>query len=593
MNKHFILYLIYNLFQAEDAINEELMKEEILTDNVEYSKRYRDERFQVKALNNNETLSTETSKINQAEDTSIEDKLSVKPISFEKKNISTIYTVNSNYKPLKKIDVLPPKSFLRNPDDNSWRNESLSTLGIVFKAKNSSKAFTQVLKNKTEMQLNSFSETKSAEQSPELRTRLEKIAEQRKSKKKKTDFFGNTYYTDYEENTSSERTTTHKNVFDDIMSRFTELTTTGPENFVTEPLEINKINLREFHPVDTFKTRTKQQKNMEQYDSEEDEVDYAHDIDLKKFKTKNNYVTPKASSKTTTQPTVELQTPVSQYSPERKPTIQYFPPRERSKVIVNEYDDSFRRKLNEYTFNKPQTHDIPPITAPPTYVSWNRAPEHASKNIWQNKADVDKNRYVTHSTTNFDQNSYLEKVRTDGYHRPSYLIKHLKDFINDVTKDDDIYVTENPYVGVTAANEGRKSIKVKPPPEYYDYETQFRKDVLDRFVENFNQHSERFKVNFPILYNTSVVHSKLPDQRKGAIASSNAFMKRLYENKYTKQDDFAPKRFDPNCDKSIELSPAYELHYYVPEEEEKEIQERRLTNAQSFSNVPPVVGLNL
>lgn len=573
------------------------MKEEILTDSVEYSKTYRDEPFNVKALNSKETFSTDTPKTYQPEVTAIDDKLSVKPISYEKKNMSTLYTVNSNYKPLKKIDVQPSKSILRNPDDNSWRNESLSTLGIVFKAKNSTKAFTQVLKNKTEMQLNSLSETKSAEQSPELRTRLEKIAEQRKSKKKKTDFFGNTYYTDYEENTSSERTTTHKtNVFDDIMSRFTEFTTIGPENPITEPLEINKINLREHS--DTFKTKTKEKKIMDEYESEEDEVDYAHDIDLKKFKTKNNYVTPKAPyyktiSKTTTQPSVEVPTTVGQFLPERKPTVQYFPPRERPKVVVNEYDDSFRTKVNGYALSKAQPHDIRPITAHPTYVPWNRTPQLMSKNIYQKKPNVDKNKYLTHPTTSFDQNSYLEKVRTDGYHRPSYLIQHLKDFINDVAKDEDTYVTEIPYVGVTAANEGRKSVKVKPPPDYYDYEAQFRKDVLDRFVENFNQHSERFKVDFPILYNTSVVHSKLPDESKGVVASSNAFMKRLYENTHTTYGDNARKKFDPNCDKTIELSPAYELHYYVPEEEEKEVQERRLTNAPSYTNVQPLHVLNL
>lgn len=586
--------------QAEDAINEELMKEEILTDNVEYSKRYRNDQFHVKTVNN-ETVSKDVPPVNHPQDSSIDDKLSVKPISYEKKNMNTIYTINPNYKPLKKIDIQPPKSFLRNPDDNSWRNESLSTLGIVFKAKNSSKAFTQVLKNKTEMHLNSFSDTKSEE--PELRTRLEKIAEQRKSKKKKTDYFGNTYYTDYEENTSNERPTTLKtNMFDDIMSRFTELTTTGPENPITEPLEINKINLREFHPVDPFTIKNKQKKIMEEYESEEDEVDYAHDIDLKKFKTKNNYITPKVPyfrvvSKTTTQPTLYLQTTVGQFLPERKPTVQYFPPRERPKVVVNEYDDTFRSKVNEYTLSKPQApmmaNDIPPITAPPTYVPWNRPQLQSSKSLWQNKQDVDKNTYVTHPTTNFGPDSYMEKVRTDGYHRPTYLIKHLRDFINDVAKDDDSYVTDNPYVGVTASNEGRSRVKVKPPPDYYDYEAQFRKDVLDRFVENFNQHSERFKVDFPILYNTSVVHSKLADESKGAIASSNAFMKRLYEDTRAIHGDSARKRFDPNCDKTIELSPAYELHYYVPEEEEKEVQERRLTNAPSYSNIPSSQVLNL
>lgn len=583
--------------QAEDAINEELMKEEILTDNVEYSKSYRDGRFDVKTLNNKETLSTYKPQIIQPEDTLIDDKLSVKPISYEKKNISSLYTVNPNYKPLKKIDVQPSKSFLRDPDDNSWRNESLSTLGIVFKAKNTSKAFTQVLKNKTEMQQNSLSDTKSEEQSPELRIRLEKIAEERKSKKKKTDYFGNTYYTDYEENTSNERTTTRKtNVFDDIMSRFTELTTMAPDKSNVEPLEINKIKLND--SVDTFKPMAKQKKVVEEYESDEDEIDYVHDIDLKKFKTKNNYVTPKAPffktiSKTTTSPTVELETTVSHYLPERKPTVQYFPPRERPKVVVNEYDDSFRSKVNEYTFSKQQSplvvNDIPPTTLLPTYVPWNRSPEQRPKSRWQSNPDADKNIYVTHPTIN--QN--LEKVRTDGYHRPSYLIKHLKDFINDVAKDDDAYVTEIPYIGVTATNEGRKRVKVKPPADYYDYEAQFRKDVLDRFVENFNQHSERFKVDFPVLYNTSVVHSKLADEGRGAIASSSAFMKRLYEDTHALNGASATKRFDPNCDKTIELSPAYELHYYVPEEEEKEVQERKLSNTSPYTNVPSPYMLRL
>lgn len=562
------------------------MKEEILTDNVDYSKSYRDERFDVKALNNNETSSTYKPQINQLQDAVIDDKLSVKPISYEKKNISSLYTVNPNYKPLKKIDVQPSKSFVRDPDDNSWRNESLSTLGIVFKAKNTSKAFTQVLKNKTEMQLNSLSDTKSEEQSPELRTRLEKIAELRKSKKKKTDLFGNTYYTDYEENTSNERTTTGKsNVFDDIMSRFTELTTTEPDNSNTEPLEINKIN---FRTLDTFKSMPKPKKGMEEYDSDEDEIDYAHDIDIKKYKSKNNNAalkTPflKSIFKTTTPPTVELETTVSQYLPERKPTVQYFPPRERGKVVINEYDDSSRSKVNEYTFNKLQppviVNDMTPTTVPSTYVPWNRNPQLRAKSVWQNKPDVDKNLYVTYPTTVLDQN--IEKVRTDRYHRPTYLIKHLKDFINDVAKDDDTYVTEIPYVGVTATDEDHKRVKSKPPADYYDYEAQFRKDVLDRFVENFNQHSERFKVDFPILYNTSVVHNKLADDGRGAIASSNAFMKRLYEDSHAIHGASARKKFDPDCDKTIELSPAYELHYYVPEEEEKEVQERRPPNEPS------------
>lgn len=140
--------------------------------------------------------------------------------------------MNPNYKPLKKLEIQPPKSFTRDPDDNSWRNESLSSLGIVFKAKNSSKAFTEVLKNKTEVVMNNLPEQNRTVEKVELRDRLEKIAERRKSKKKKTDQFGNIEYTDYEENNNAGDVHTSKEApagIDPLVSPELSTTTGAPK----------------------------------------------------------------------------------------------------------------------------------------------------------------------------------------------------------------------------------------------------------------------------------------------------------------------------------------------------------------------------
>lgn len=103
---------------------------------------------------------------------STEDILKVKPINFDKIKNLTFYTVSPNYKPLKKLEVQPPKPFIRDPDDNSWRNESISSLGIVFNPKNSSKPFTQVLKNKTETEWNNILDRDLKNDVPDLRERL-------------------------------------------------------------------------------------------------------------------------------------------------------------------------------------------------------------------------------------------------------------------------------------------------------------------------------------------------------------------------------------------------------------------------------------
>ncbi|GBP38795.1 hypothetical protein EVAR_33545_1 [Eumeta japonica] len=106
-------------------------------------------------------------------------------VSIENKTkVPNLYPVSPSYKRFKKLEVSSPKPFRRDPNDNTWRNQSISSLGIVYKAKaNASKPLTDVLKNRTEAD-SGTANVKENRTELELRQRLEKLSELRKSKKK-------------------------------------------------------------------------------------------------------------------------------------------------------------------------------------------------------------------------------------------------------------------------------------------------------------------------------------------------------------------------------------------------------------------------
>ncbi|KAH9646024.1 hypothetical protein HF086_017553 [Spodoptera exigua] len=586
---------------AEDAIKEELLKEEMLNDNEENAMRYVLPRTKEK---DNEGLVT-------VPETYTEDMLSVKPIGLEKKKSTILYTVNPNYKPLKKIDVQPPKPFVRDPDDNSWRNESISSLGIVFKPKNASKSFTQVLKNKTEIELANMTDRDNKGDVPDLRVRLEKIAEVRKSKKK-INKFGDTVYSDYEESgenvnvsskiattTTTTTTTPPTSSFDDSLLNFTPPPIS--KTLTTEfDLSVNAISTEGFNlfkddvmksPLTTNKPKFY---NLAEYYDTTDEydADYVnqHKIDLKKF---TKPLTSKQSP--VTPPTQVFYTkPMREYQPERKATLQYFPPTPKNtqKVNLNDYDAEFNRKVNLYTMKASLKH------SPPTSIGTSAPVVSDKYSTPVNRVTTMKPTYTPtpmFQTDNFDKNLYLTTpphvpqsshgyVPNDGnFNRASYVIKHYRDFINEAAKESEdergeYQYTETPLRGVTIHELAKMSPKdTNAGDDDYDYDLKFRKDIINRFVDNFNQNSEKFKVDFPILYNSSIVHRQAPEN--GRVASSTAFIKRLYEVSAPRATNLLSQRkpCDPNCDPNwtVELSPAYELHYYVPDQEEKEEMEQK------------------
>ncbi|XP_028167532.1 uncharacterized protein LOC114357924 [Ostrinia furnacalis] len=568
---------------ADDAIKEELMKEAVLSDHEENSKRYSEEQQdinKVKPLENN-----------------ADDSLSVKPISLGK---NALYTSRSNYKPMKKIEVQPSKPYIRHPDDNSWRNESLSYLGIVFKAKNASKPFTQVLKNKTEAELNNWSEKENKNEVPDLRERLEKIAEVRKSKKKKLNQFGDMVYSDYEEN-SGETSSTPKQdavpvpVMDIEGPLFFESFLTTPsvrKEVATRPTITPGVYMYKEETVTTTKKPKKMNKFAEYYDTtDEYDADYLSlsKIDLKKFTThlfgKDKVTTP------ATMPTMFTK-PMKTMLPDRRPTVQYFPPREKprsepQKVNINDYDSDFQKKVNMFAYSEPpKSSPVSPFTPPPASMEYKTTQRLKETSAIPGKmrqfkpGNLAKTVYDTSPPRVVDHNNRYPANNDETFNRASYVIRHFKDLIDEAVKDN--YdksaefmqpYTEAPLVGVTAGRE-RDPTRVRLDDDY-DYDPNFRKDILSRFVENFNQNSERFKVDFPILYNNSVVHMKA-DENGRVLASSTAFLKRQYGGAP------APMPGRPCCDMKVELSPAYELHYYVPEQEEKEEAEKPATMPFSY-----------
>lgn len=521
---------------------------------------------------------------------STDDSLSVKPITNGK---GSLYAVNSNYRKMKKIDVQPARPFVRDPDDNSWRNESLTSLGIVFKAKNASKPFTQVLKNKTEAELFNIvqSEKENNNEVPDLRQRLEKITEVRKSRKKKIEKFGDTIYSDYEE-ASGEASSTPKT--DTVSIPYMEVV--GKEYIASPPTTVAPVVESIKHTTTpgvyiykeetvTTKKPKKINKFAEYYDTtDEYDADYINlsKIDLKKFTTRlfaNNEKT------ATTSPMLTPFTKPMKFVPfpDRKPTVQYFPPRRppQQKVNVNDYDSDFQRKVNMYTVDKtakdasPVTYATPP---PATVIQEQPAQYHkpvipADTASQYKPANLDKNVYVTFPPRVADHGNRYSGNNDESFNRASYVIKHYRDLIDEAVKDDydksAEYIppfTEAPLTGVTM---NKEKVHMKTMDEDYDYDANFRKDIINRFVDNFNQNSERFKVDFPILYNNTVVHMKAQEGGK-VVASSSAFMKRLYGDAPSMRLAGLHKPCDPHCEMKVELSPAYELHYYVPEQEEKE-----------------------
>ncbi|KAM3961300.1 uncharacterized protein ACR2FA_004637 [Aphomia sociella] len=581
---------------VEDAIKEELLKEEMLSDNEENFKQYRIENLDAK---------TDFSTVLKSNQKATEDTLSVKPINYEKDKSTKTYTVSPNYKPLKKIEVQPQKPFLRDPDDNSWRNESISSLGIVFKPKAASKNYTQVLKNKTEALLNGSSSKDNVNGVPDLRERLEKITEVRKSKKKKViDKFGDTVYSDYEEGANSAETTS---INTPKLETTSTLITPAPNiinnlyrPFLREPehttyTTLDQLYIKKHKESDTITTAKPKKYNgiLEYYDTtDEYDVDYINlpKIDLKKY-------TPRVLHKDTPVTTSPVFTkPATTYLPERKPTLEYFPPRVTHKVNINDYDRDFQSKVNLYTYKDVPKNAVPEsyATVPTESVHRDRYEPHNKKNtiIPTNyntrlpKPAIENTVYRTDVAQHVSQppmqnNGYI--VDNGNYDRGSYVIKHYKDLIDEAVRDNDYeknveYVpyTQSPIRGVTVNDLNRKT---RPNAnKNYDYETDFRKDILNRFVDNFNKNSERFKVDFPILYNNSVVHRKTDETGK-VRATSTAFVKRLYgeANTATKTNNYATQgRPCENCDNiNVDLSPAYELHYYVPEQEEREEAEPR------------------
>ncbi|XP_050345355.1 uncharacterized protein LOC126770168 [Nymphalis io] len=570
----------------EDAIKEELLKEKIINEHNENADRF-DPTIQPLDTDNSNDTSMQINDSNE---------LSVKPINSEKVKNTTLYAVNPNYKPLKKIEVQAPKQFVRDPDDNSWRNESLSSLGIVFKPKNSSKPFTQVLKNKTESEWNSLSEKDSKNDIPDLKERLQKMAEMRKSKRKKTDSFGNILYFDYEENsssgehntkdqplsavTSSAEFRTTVDAFNEHSSNSSEVTdVTTPNIFTTEQ---SRGKIRNSYSTRKFRKFF----NVPEYydNTDEDDADYLNmaKIDIKKFTT-----SPKTVPTTTPAPT-QRPWPFNKLShtisPERKATIQYFPPLSTQKVNINDYDSDFKYKVNSFTNTEPPTNILPASLDKP--LSLDNSLQYKTQNNEKvkpyeiaTKPDFDRNSYYSTQRPPHATQTEFTLVNSEGnYDRDSYVIRHYKDFLSEAAKDNDFdkHIDYVPYTKVppqevtptdliTYVTEKEKT----NIDNEYDYEAQFRKDVLQRFVDSFNQNSERYKSDFPILFNNSVIHRDTENGRH--IASSRAFMRGLY-NTHSKTKHAHRESYDPNNENmTVELSPSYELHYYMPEQEEKEV----------------------
>lgn len=358
-----------------------------------------------------------------------------------------LYTVKPTYKRPKILDISTPVSHKRDPNDNSWRNESISSLGIVFKASNVSKPFTLIAKEKTESELIATMQKFDNEddETPELKQRLEILSERRKMKKKPDTIDDEDKDDDYEEIHYPDATTKEPKAPEDATTRKDEDAQTIPASrtsFASATTETPKM--------------------MNLFDDYDDEKQMAI-IELNKYPTEKPPTTP---------------SPAHQYAPERKPTLQYFPPRKTT-----------RRK---------PLHVTPP-TAPLAHVAF--------------------------SAHGFHPHGH------EGSRQP-------------------------PYYPV-AESEFRKDI------HYAGYEGDHDTNILIAAVPYSDP--GRAPASYPVLYNNSVVH--YADGPGRLSSSSSAFMKRLYGSAGTRGGQ---------CDDcvNVDLSPDYELHYYVPDVEERQQFER-------------------
>lgn len=537
-----------------------------------------------------------------------ENTLSVQPINQDKR--TTVYTVGPNYKPMKRIEVQPTKSFVRDPDDNSWRNESISSLGIVFKPKNSSsKSFKEVLKTKTETEFNNLQDKDNKGDTPELRVRLEKIAEFRKTTKKRIYKFGDDVYTDYQEGNSAEGTNTPKIKTTPTEKTFTEipskLLSKGPELELVLPITttdnqryrkqqqetISKDDIfKDQQILTTTKEPNKPYKFAEYYDTtDEYDADYITlpKLDLKKFTVSLKTTSPSLTPPPITRPTTGLMPPDF---PERKPTVQYFPPTTKPpKVNVNDYDVVFEERIKQFTLKEtPKT--ITPIVDHDYVVATDRPTVKFQKSFTRfttlDPNSLDKHVYIANRPSMTKPHNFV--INDGNFNRGTYVIKHYRDFLKDNSREDGIIPdfvpqTASPTRHITPKELARTTDKEKETePDYEEYGPKIEKKYLNSFVDIFNQNSDQFKVDFPVLYNSSVIH-RSNDNVGRVSASSSTFMKRLYSSMPAPAtrppqtpNNFLTNGCEPNCDNNItvELSPAYELHYYVPEQEEKEEMEQ-------------------
>ncbi|KOB69132.1 Uncharacterized protein OBRU01_17277 [Operophtera brumata] len=562
---------------TQDEIEEALLKEQIINNNESNGKMYEDGKDESKP-----SADTNTSQ------SVFENSLGVQPINQERR--TTVYTVGLNYKPMKRIEVQPTKSFIRDPDDNSWRNESISSLGIVFKPKNSSsKSFKEVLKTKTETEFNNLQDKDNKGDTPELRLRLEKIAEVRKSKKKGIDKFGEVIYTDYEESSAGEGTSTLNNETTPTEISYSEipytLSSKGPEIEFTLPMttkeherfrekELETISKDEMFKNLGLEIRTITEKpnhkphNSEYYDTtDEYDADYITlpNLDLKKFK-----VPPKTTSPSPTRPTIPQLTngTMPPYFPERKPTVQYFPPTIKpQKVNVNDYDVDFERRLRMYTSK------VTPETITTVLDDYN---EDTDRSTLRNPDSLNKHVYMANEARITEPHNFV--INDGNFNRGTYVIKHYRDFLKDTARDevrsrDFVPYTESPVRHIPSHELRKPKDNEKKTEVDYEYYSQFEKKVLNSFVDTLNKNSDSFKVDFTVLFNKSVIHTSNADEGRVSASSTNS-MKRPNDNQ---QATLPPSSlfisgWEPNCDHNItvELSPAYELHYFVPEQEEKE-----------------------
>ncbi|XP_068629622.1 uncharacterized protein [Battus philenor] len=642
----------------EDAIKEEMLQETSLKNNEEIAKqseeRVNSTSTPLAASNHitTDTTTHDTEETTHSEVTDHDGSFNVKPIQDKGKS-TVMYTVNPNYRPMKKIEVLPPKQFVRDPDDNSWRNESISSLGIVFKPKNSSKPLTQVLKNKTETEWRDMMFRDSKSDVPDLRERLERIAQKRKTKKKKADLFGNIIYSDYEETNSSEENTSTQNTvpsstvtstLQDITTTYvpTETvseeatTTTGISTItstavtstetVTELTTDTAASLTTTQPAVTTKRVTLTKEKVEKkvkYDSsiiekgkkyfnifdyydvsEEDESEYLElaKLELKKFSSPN-YITEPPVTSPPPHAQYQFSTHLAHYVPDRRPTVQYFPPRITQRPKYNRYDSDFENKIKSNAkIAAPKYAPTPVLNAADISLGkyYPRLPDESNHSN-QGKhhpfsPDIEtifKPNYYNRNLYHTEPPQLTTEPRTtygvtdhEGYNRASYVIKNYKDFLNQASKDYDYDrdadltpYTQSPLRPITIADlVAQEKERVKSNNNFnYDYDAKFRKDVLQRFVDNFNHNEARYTGNFPILFNNTVTHDH---SGYGEVASSRAFLKGLYKPSDTSLGYARRVPYDPRCDNvTVELAPAYEL-YYVPEHEDNEELEPKSIGAK-------------